>query len=78
MEQRAVDCCVRVLLVCEYRLWQRVAVALPALSPGVIACRRILNRRQCAKDLLSQRVAELDLLLTRMGPRHLALGNSDW
>ena len=35
MEQCALNCCVRVLLVCEHRRWQRVSVALPALSPGV-------------------------------------------
>ena len=51
MEQRALNCCERVLLVCEYKRWQRVSVALPALSPGVDACRRILNRRQCAIGL---------------------------
>ena len=48
MEQRALNCCVRVLLVCEYRRWQRVSVAMPALSPGIDACRRILNHRDCA------------------------------
>ena len=51
MEQRTLNCCVRVLLVCECRRWQRVSVALPALLPGVDACRRILNRRQCATGL---------------------------
>ena len=51
MEQRALNYCVRVLLVCECRRWQRVSVALPALSSGADACRRILNRRQCAIGL---------------------------
>ena len=50
-EQRALNCCVRVLLVCECRRWQRVSVALPALSPGADACRRILNGCQCAIGL---------------------------
>ena len=51
MEQRALNRCVRVLLECEYRRWQRVSVALPTLSPGVDACRRTLNRRQLAIGL---------------------------
>ena len=37
MEQRTLNCCVRLLLVCEFRRWQRVSVALPALSHGVDA-----------------------------------------
>ena len=55
MAQRALNCCVCVcvLLACECRRWWRVSVALPALSPDTDACRRNLNRRQCAIGLNS-------------------------
>ena len=44
--------------MCECRHWLQVSVALPTLSFGANACRRILNRRQCA------------IVLTRAAERH--------
>ena len=67
MEQRTLNCCVRVLLVCECRRWQRVSVALPALSPGADAGRRTLNRRQCAVGLSGDRARHVATRESRLG-----------
>ena len=51
MEQRALNFCARVLLVCKYGPWQHVSVTLPALLLSIDTCLRILNCRQCAIGL---------------------------
>ena len=51
MEQRALNFCARVLLVCKYGPWQYVSVTLPALLLSIDTCLRILNCRQCAIGL---------------------------